>query len=658
MCCHDCPRGAHPVSKARSGPHHHGAPQALQPHASLPGTQPRAPLTSKQPRARIAIRQPRKPAADIRPPATRWQYAAIWLMSLAPAAFLPGALNRFVFIKITLGFAALACALMSPASSRLRKRAKVLLLAGAGTLFAAALLGQAPVAQILGRAPRYEGVIGGTVYFGALLIGAWLLGPASDPALRGHLIRATTIAASVIALVALLEAAGLHPLTTTASRPGSLLGNATEQGAYGAGVVGLLLPHLRRGRCWAMAGLCAGTVLVVTSASRGAMLGLLVAAIVVLIAGSRGQRLVTAAVVTVGALASMAVPLTRHRLLLQSPLSLQTVNGRGYEWSDAWQLIERHPLLGVGPSGFLDASPAIQSAAYVRLAGSTRLDSPHSHPLQLAVGGGVVLVIIAALLAWLTLRGFLTLRRDTAQRAWALGSVAALAGWGSCLLTHFTAPGSTPFFLMLAGSLLAERAPGLSNQARRRAVAGVAMAAAVLTLLAAVAEVPLRTGLVALHEGRVSEAAGLLAQAHSLRPWDPDLNAQIAHELISQPQPSAPPRTINEYLLPAQRSLPGDPWVLADRGLFTAQQGKPAAALPLLDQAVRLAPDDPGILLLRGQVRANLNDLNGAMKDLRASAHLSPHDPVPLEVLASAYQRAGLLKEAEQTLAESRRLNQ
>jgi O-antigen ligase/Flp pilus assembly protein TadD len=620
--------------------------------------QPRPPLSSGQPRGPIARKQPQKPVADNRPPATQWQYAAIWLMSLAPVAFFPGALNRFVFLKISLGFAGLACALMSPAGSRLQKRAKILLLAGAGTLFAAALLGQAPVAQILGRAPRYEGVIGGAVYFGALLIGAWLLGPASDPALRGHLIRATTVAASVIALLAIVEATGLHPLATTASRPGSFLGNATEQGAYGAGVAGLLLPHLRRGRYWALGGLGAGVVLVVTSASRGAILALLVAAVVVLLAGTGRQRLITGCVVAVGALASMALPLTRHRLLLQSPLSLRTVNGRGYEWSDAWQLIEQHPILGVGPSGFLDASPATQSAAYVRLAGSTQLDSPHSLPLQLAAGGGVVLVVLAALLALLTLRGFLSLRRDVTQTAWALGVAAALAGWGTCLLTHFTAPGSTPFFLMLAGSLLAERSSALSNQVRRRAVAGLAAGAAVLAFLAAVAEVPLRTGLVALHQGRVSQAEGLLAQAHALRPWDPDLDAQIAHALIIQPQPSATAATINEYLVPAQQSLPGDPWVLADRGLFTAQQGTPAQALTLLDRAIRLAPNDPGIHLLRGQVRAHANDVNGAAKDLRTSASLSPHDPVPLEVLASVYQRAGLLKEAELALAESRRLNQ
>jgi Protein of unknown function (DUF2892). len=93
-------------------------------------------------------------------------------MCLAPAAFFPGALNRFVFIKISLGFAGLACALVGPARSKFQKEAKLLLIAAAATLIAAALLGHAPVAQILGRAPRYEGVVGGAVYFGALLVGA------------------------------------------------------------------------------------------------------------------------------------------------------------------------------------------------------------------------------------------------------------------------------------------------------------------------------------------------------------------------------------------------------------------------------------------------------------------------------------------------------
>jgi hypothetical protein len=44
------------------------------------------------------------------PGVSRGQVSAIWLLGLAPAVFLPGALNRFVFIKLTLGAAAIACA--------------------------------------------------------------------------------------------------------------------------------------------------------------------------------------------------------------------------------------------------------------------------------------------------------------------------------------------------------------------------------------------------------------------------------------------------------------------------------------------------------------------------------------------------------------------
>ena len=173
--------------------------------------------------------------------------AAVWLLGLAPAVFLPGALNRFVFIKLALAMVAIACALMAELPGRLQRRSRILLILGGITLASSACLGQAPLAQLMGRAPRYEGLVTLSVYLGAFLMGAWLLGPGANPVLRAHLVRATAVAASMIAFVAVLEAVGLHPLATSASRAGSLLGNATEQGAYGAGVVGLCLHAITRG---------------------------------------------------------------------------------------------------------------------------------------------------------------------------------------------------------------------------------------------------------------------------------------------------------------------------------------------------------------------------------------------------------------------------
>jgi hypothetical protein len=594
--------------------------------------------------------QPERPSY---PAVSQWHVAAIWLLGLAPAVFLPEALNRFVFIKLAVGAAAVVCGLMAALPGRLQRRPRILLILGGVTLVAAALLGQAPLAQLIGRAPRYEGLVALSVYLGAGLMGAWLLGPGANPALRAHLVKATAVAASLIAVVAVLETVGLHPLATSVSRPGSLLGNATEQGAYGAGVVGLCLPAIvRRGR-WEICAAGAGGVLVVTSASRGALLGLVAAVVVTLILGAPRVRRVGLAALGVGAVAALALPLTRARLLLQSPLSGQTVTGRGMEWTETLHLIAAHPLLGVGPSGFVDALPSVQSAQYVRLAGTERLDSPHSLPLQILDAGGVVLLLIAAVLVWLLIRSILTLRADATDGPWAIGAAAALAGWGTCLLTHFSAPGSTPLFCLLAGSLLAEpRARPVRVVARRSAAAGAAVLGTVL-LLAAFAEIPLREGLLAIQGGDGPAAVHDFALAHTLRPWDADLDAQIAHALILDPLPKPQDTLVDAYLGRAAAAFPDDHWILTDAGMHAGQKGELVVALADLDHAHAVAPNDPEVYLIRAQVRARSDNTAGAIADLLASARLTPTNPAPLRVLASVYRQVGQAKLAENAQAQA-----
>jgi Flp pilus assembly protein TadD len=579
--------------------------------------------------------------------------AAIWILGLAPAVVLPGALNRFVFIKLTLGAAALACALMAGLPGRLQRSSRILLILAGVTLASAALLGQAPVAQLVGRAPRYEGMLALSVYVGALLMGAWLLGSGANPALRAHLIKATAVAASLIAIVALLEALGLHPQATSASRPGSLLGNATEQGAYGAGVVGLCLHAIARRDRWAICAVVAGGVLVVTSASRGALLGMVAAVAATVILGTPKVRRVAASALGVGVVAALALPLTRQRLLMQSPLSHQTVTGRGLEWGETLRLIGQHPLLGVGPSGFLDASPSVQSAQYVRLAGAARLDSPHSLPLQIANGGGVVLLFIAAVLGWFIVRNILTLRRRATDAPWAIGAGAAITGWATVLLTHFTGPGSTPLFCLLAGSLLAEPRSRPARLVVRRVTAAAATALSALLLLAGIAEIPLRDGLRALQGGDGPTAVHDFGVAHALRPWDADLDAQIAHALIAQPLPEQRSLVVEGYLHRAEAAFPENPWVLTDSGLHAGKAGNLTEALAYLDHAHRVAPNDPEIYLIRGQVRARLDNTAGAIDDLRACAILSPNSPRPLQVLANVYRQVGQIKLADATLAQA-----
>lgn len=604
-------------------------------------------------RAKAKAARSGRPGRPSYPAVSRWQVAAVWTLGLAPAAFLPGALNRFVFIKLTLGAAALACALMAGLPGRLQRSSRILLTLAGVTLAASALLGQAPLAQLIGRAPRYEGLVALSVYLGALLMGAWLLGPGSNPVLRAHLIKATAVAASLIAVVAVLETLGLHPLATSTSRPGSLLGNATEQGAFGAGVVGLCLHAVARRDRWAICAVVAGGVLVVTSASRGALLGLVAAVAVTVILGTPRVRRVALGALGAGVVAALALPLTRQRLLMQSPLSHQTVTGRGQEWTETLHLIGQHPVLGVGPSGFLDALPSLQSAQYVRLAGAGRLDSPHSLPLQIADAGGVVLLLIAAALGWFLVRNILRLRRDAAEAPWAIGAAAAIAGWATVLLTHFTAPGSTPLFCLLAGSMLAEPRSRPVRLVVRRVAAASATLLGALLLLAAIAEIPLRDGLRALQAGDGPTAVRDFGTAHALRPWDGDLDAQIAHALIGQPIPGQPSSVTDGYLHRAQAAFPQDPWMLTDAGLHAGQDGKLTESLAYLDQAHRVAPNDPQVYLIRGQVRAKVNNTAGAIADLRTSASLSPKSPMPLQLLAGVYRQVGQTKLADDVLAQA-----
>jgi hypothetical protein len=612
------------------------------------GHSSRAPVRTKAKAARA-----RPPRRRSYPAVSPWHVAAVWLLGLAPAVFLPEALNRFVFIKLALGAAALVCALMAALPGRLQRRSRILLILAGVTLAVAALAGQAPLAQLIGRAPRYEGLVALSVYLGAGLMGAWMLGPGANPALRAHLVKATAVAATLIAVVAVLETLGLHPLATSASRPGSLLGNATEQGAYGAGVVGLCLHAILRRRRWEILAVGSGGVLVVTSASRGALLGLLAAVMLTLMLGAPRVRRVALAALGVGAAAALALPLTRSRLLLQSPLSVQTVTGRATEWAETLHMIAAHPLLGVGPSGFVDALPSLQSAQYVRLAGTARLDSPHSLPLQIVDAGGVILLVIVAALVWLLIRNILTLRTDTVDGPWAIGAAAALAGWGTCLLTHFSAPGSTPLFCLLAGSLLAEPRARPVRVAARRAAAAAAAVLGVALLAAAVAEIPLRQGLLALQSGEGPTAVQDFALARTLRPWDADLDAQIAHALIGQPIPGQPSSVAEGYLHRAQVAFPQDPWVLSDAGMYAGQKGNLTTALADLDHAHAVAPNDPEVYLIRGQVRERSHNTTGAIADLLASARLTPTNPVPLQVLAGLYRQAGQTKQADTVQAQA-----
>ncbi len=227
--------------------------------------------------------------------------------------------------------------------------------------------------QLWGRWPRYEGLVTLPVYFGAVWVGARLLGPAAPAASLRTLVRAIATAAVALGLVSLLEAVGARPIATDLARPGSLTGNATDQGVLGAIFCAMLiLPVLRAWaeprkafaeRAWLSTALLFAAATVIVSASRAGLLaavtvlGILMVLEIVPSTSRRRLHLVgltaLAGMVLIGG--ALTVPFTRSRLLGASPLSTQSLEGRFIFWSDAADVLAERPL-GVGVSGFLNAN--------------------------------------------------------------------------------------------------------------------------------------------------------------------------------------------------------------------------------------------------------------------------------------------------------------
>src|SRR3954454_20329076 len=88
----------------------------------------------------------------------RRRLVVIWLVAAAPLVWVPGGFTRFVFAKLL--FTAVACLVGStvPRAGRLPRPISVTLAVGAALVTLAALVGDTPVASLVGRWPRYEGL--------------------------------------------------------------------------------------------------------------------------------------------------------------------------------------------------------------------------------------------------------------------------------------------------------------------------------------------------------------------------------------------------------------------------------------------------------------------------------------------------------------------
>lgn len=607
---------------------------------------------------------------------------ALGLMAVAPAVFLPGGLDRFVFLKVAVAGAACALATWPFRRGVIARPLAVVVGMGGLALLVAALTSVSVTGAVLGRSPRYEGVFVLTTYAACFGAGAWLLGPGRRRGAMPWWLRWLAVAAAAIALEAILETAGLRPLASDVARPGSLLGNASDEGAVGVLMLGPLGGAAVTTRDpWCIGGALASAATVVLSASRGALLAVVPLAIVLAVAialgrpgaVASGRKVVLGIGVTLLAVAgaAFALPLTRTRILAESPLAADTASGRLLLWRESLRLVGAHAGLGVGPSGFLDAIGVDHSRTWqVRFGAAYPPDSPHNWLLQAASAGGIVLAVLAVAFGVLVLvRGWRAVpaQPSAGERGAFAGLLAGLVGYGTALLFHLTSPGTTPLAAFCAGALVAVPAAGrvradggvgaVVDRWRHLVVAVVMGGLTVLLVAAACSEIPLKAAIGEISSGRLAAAQHDFQLAHDLRPWDDEIAATAGHAFVVAAQADAAAAGVGPgsgevgaagagagtsaahgELVASRRSARlAQLWVtteldaypdsiqsLEDQAALDQLAGRVAAAASLLQRAAHLDPLDPQILLGQGLVAEQARAFGKAERFLTEAGQIDP----------------------------------
>ncbi len=570
-----------------------------------------------------------------RDPGARLRAVALAVAVSAPLWWLPGGFSQFVLAKLTVtALAVLLAALARPVGALPRG----IVLAGvgwAGCFTLAALLGETPVASLAGRWPRYEGLPVLGLYAAACWTGARVVGHDLAGTRRLHL--GVSALATALAGFSLLDVLGVSPLgPSTEDRSGSVLGNATDQGAV-AMMTALLLvgPALSpaaeaswRSRAPAVAGLAAAVSTVALSGSRTA-LGLTLVGLVALVGllASSRRRLGAGAAVGAGAVAllvatSLAVPTTRERLL-----GLGTAEGRLEQWRLTLGLVADHPWLGLGGSRYVDAFLAYEDARFVDFTGPLRLaDSPHSVLLQVLVAGGALLMVATLVGLALVVRRVVEVLRGRPE-AWP--AAVAVAAYLALACVNFTTAGPTCLAALLLGTVIA--VPRRPDKTQRDLVVASAGGGLVLALAAAgLGEVALQRGVDDADRQRVAAADAHFDRAARWRAWDVDVDVIAARVLAEAAATGATEAAVRGERR-ARSAMAGAPQsyeATVALGVTLSAQGRLTEAVEVLGRAIALAPERPDGHVQRGIAHAGLGQVDDALVDLRRAQEILPRSAV------------------------------
>jgi putative inorganic carbon (HCO3(-)) transporter len=605
--------------------------------------------------------------------------AAVLLVEL-PAGIDPHFPWKYAGLLLGTG-AALALAVGQLLAHRARARISVpaaLLAAFLAALLVRGVLAEVPFeAALVGSLYRYDGIL---LYLAGavLLVLAWQF---LDPR---TLLRALVGIAAFVAGWALLTAPSGDPLLgsyATAERTAleSTLGNANFLAAFlGLSVGPCLVVALRHRDIWrwlALGALIAIAVVLPLTRSLQAVPVLAVSAGVVLLMwgenGGRRRRNVVrtaaAAVAAAGLLAGVAVTAGVGPGAGVRASEIGTVQARVFYWTAATDIVQDHPLAGIGPGQFRGAYTPYRSVEAAVTRPFDAVDAPHNVVLKLAAENGLVVAALylafVASVGWVLLRGLISLRGE--ERLALAGVGAAWLGYQVQSLVSIEVVPLAVVHYVTAGAVLAASGaapfvlrPGASRRGEKKRIAAVTVAAVLVVVLPLVlrpvrADLAAASGVHAVGAGEVAEARAAFDRARRLAPYEPEY-AFIAGRAFEQRQDAA---TALGYYASAASREPGN-------ARYQLGATRAAAALQDAKRTVTYAeallasdPHNPELLAEVTRLRLATGDLDPAAASASRLVEVRPQSAASWILAGQVAAAAGRSGEAQQAFETALRLD-